>query len=447
MTAAMTPAQQQSIFTKLSATLTSHQSQSEQKLAQMRAAYSENGTAKNNAGTSLTPDPLYWTSSHSLSSLPPQQKHSKMLDTNNDSRCRRASIIANCLPSPSIMELAKSAGLLSLNPSDLVFESSLLGIAYYDFVLSVSEVELAHEQQQQQQQNHSPHTSPSKKPLAKRRVHETGSAPVNRTPNNTSAQGVLAVQRKRGQTIEKGGRSLVTMLQKQRTEQLLNTKNIKLSSVIHNFEKCSMSEIQEKCDTEIDATTNSSTLPTTEADKNTIFRIFLAKFDTQTNVQWFESVLVPKELLERNGIPVSELSLLTMGILVWRCTLNNARLLCLVNGVQQQLHEDSSTTIASFEALKRAACKYKCMHHVLTISQRRPSVASTHSSCSNSSRRSSCASVSRAQTQADTGMKLRILMCQSRSELPEVPSQAIRETKYLLAPSSNPLLCLCFPLT
>uniref|UniRef100_A0A183BQ28 NR LBD domain-containing protein n=1 Tax=Globodera pallida TaxID=36090 RepID=A0A183BQ28_GLOPA len=114
----------------------------------------------------------------------------------------------------------------------------------------------------------------------------------------------------------------------------------------------------------------------------TAYRLLLAKLDRKTNVEWFESVIVPAELLERNGIPVSELSLLTMGILVWRCTLNNARLLCLVNGVLQQLHEDSSTITASFEALKRAACKYKCMHHVITVGQRRPSAASTHSSCS-----------------------------------------------------------------
>lgn len=38
----------------------------------------------------------------------------------------------------SIMDVASSAGLLSLNPSDLVFEANQLGIAYYDFVLSAS---------------------------------------------------------------------------------------------------------------------------------------------------------------------------------------------------------------------------------------------------------------------------------------------------------------------
>jgi hypothetical protein len=38
----------------------------------------------------------------------------------------------------SIMEVASKAGILSLNPSDLVFEASQMGIAYYDYVLSAS---------------------------------------------------------------------------------------------------------------------------------------------------------------------------------------------------------------------------------------------------------------------------------------------------------------------
>ncbi|KAL3112130.1 hypothetical protein niasHT_012099 [Heterodera trifolii] len=464
--------QQQSIFARLSATI-GHHSQSEQKLARMRAAYSsanEGGTASASASAKIQKAGLKLASdtSNSLPSLPNERNSAGTGDTNNDSSSRRASAVANCLPSPSIMELAKSAGLLSLNPSDLVFESSVLGIAYYDFVLSVSEVEYEpapsaagaeHEQQKNEK-------SPNKKALAKRRVHETGSAPLNGTPTIGGAgANVAPIQRKRGQTMEKekgAGRSLVAMLQKQRTEmQLVNNKsnNTKQSSLLPSFEKGSMSEIQEKCEIEeaekhsTNTTRTPSKSPSTERknnnkNNNTLYRIFLAKFDAHTNVQWFESVLVPRELLERNGIPVSELSLLTMGILVWRCTLNNARLLCLVNGMQkEQMHEDGNSTAASFEALKRAASKYKCMHHVLTIGQRRPSVASTHSSCSSSSRRSSSASVTRSQTQQETGMRLRILMCQSRCELPEVPPQAIRETKFLLCPSSNPLLCLCFPLT
>lgn len=82
-----------------------------------------------------------------------------------------------------------------------------------------------------------------------------------------------------------------------------------------------------------------------------------------------------------------------MGILVWRSRLANSRLLCLANG---QLGEDSTTALEVkfkfflnflnlFKALKRAAAKYRCNHHVLTIGQRRQSASSTHSSCSSSS--------------------------------------------------------------
>lgn len=39
---------------------------------------------------------------------------------------------------PSLLELAQSAGLLSLAPSDLVFEANQPGFAYYDFVMSLS---------------------------------------------------------------------------------------------------------------------------------------------------------------------------------------------------------------------------------------------------------------------------------------------------------------------
>jgi hypothetical protein len=38
------------------------------------------------------------------------------------------------------MDVAADAGLLSLSPSDLVFESSAQGIHYYDFVLSTAPI-------------------------------------------------------------------------------------------------------------------------------------------------------------------------------------------------------------------------------------------------------------------------------------------------------------------
>jgi hypothetical protein len=203
------------------------------------------------------------------------------------------------------MDIASSAGLLSLNPSDLVFEASKLGIAYYDFVLSAVEL-------------------PSKD-----------------------------------------------------------------------------------------------------------FELYLAKLDAQTNVEWFETLRVPSATLTKNSIPATELALITMGVLAWRDTLARSKLLCLVN----YLTDDNSSAL---EALKRATNKLKCLHHVLTVGSRRPSsTGSVSSNCSYRSNRSNS---------SQEGMKLRVMMCQSRSELTHLPSQAVRETRYLLVPNANPLLCLCFPL-
>uniref|UniRef100_A0A915DAD8 Uncharacterized protein n=1 Tax=Ditylenchus dipsaci TaxID=166011 RepID=A0A915DAD8_9BILA len=202
---------------------------------------------------------------------------------------KRASV--SCAMSPSIMDVASSAGLLSLNPSDLVFETSQFGIAYYDYVLSTVELD-----------------DPAE------------SGDCSQSPSSSS------------------------------------------------FPGC---------------------------------QLILAKLDSTTNVEWFETARVTPEVLTKHD-----------------------------------LSDDSSVAL---EALKRATNKFKCLHHVLTLGSRRNSGAS--SCCSNSSYRSSISSTS------SEGMKLRIMMCQSRSEINEIPSYVLRDTKMLLVPSSNPLLCLCFPLT
>uniref|UniRef100_A0A915ERE9 Uncharacterized protein n=1 Tax=Ditylenchus dipsaci TaxID=166011 RepID=A0A915ERE9_9BILA len=233
---------------------------------------------------------------------------------------KRASV--SCAMSPSIMDVASSAGLLSLNPSDLVFETSQFGIAYYDYVLSTVELD---------------------------------------------------------DPVESGD--------------------------------CSQSP-------------SSSSFPGCQ--------LILAKLDSTTNVEWFETVRVTPEVLTKHGIPSNELAMITMGVLIWREKIGKSKLLCLV----KDLSDDSSVAL---EALKRATNKFKCLHHVLTLGSRRNSGAS--SCCSNSSYRSSISSTS------SEGMKLRIMMCQSRSEINEIPSYVLRDTKMLLVPSSNPLLCLCFPLT
>lgn len=160
-------------------------------------------------------------------------------------------------------------------------------------------------------------------------------------------------------------------------------------------------------------------------------QLFLAKLDQKTNIEWFETVHVDESTFTKNNIPNNDMAMMTLGILTWRNRISQSRILCLVNN----LGTESSIEL---EALKRAANKFKCMHHVLTIGSRRNSLtSSTYSSLS--SKRSSISS--------QEGMRLRIMMCQTRAELDSIPIQAIRETRYLLVPNSNPLLCLCFPLT
>uniref|UniRef100_A0A914HK47 Uncharacterized protein n=1 Tax=Globodera rostochiensis TaxID=31243 RepID=A0A914HK47_GLORO len=451
---------------RLFAKLSGHQQQSiEQKMAELRAVYStqptpppstiaatqcSNGSCNTSAkgsfstltaaprrpGRTSLPTP-------SLGDMLEPLQFDNFIGSRSCASSRRASTATTCFPAPSIMELASSAGLMSLSPSDLVFESSVLGIAYYDFVLSVCEVSpcddtvsIAAGAVARKNKAACVATSTleppasacprgSLTPAAKRRVHGTGSDPTQPSP---AAVVVAQQQRKTGAV----GGVLAKLAEsgKKRPQTAVSSSSTGGAPGDRISLADNIAQLAEECETKIGLDSTDQNI--------TAYRLLLAKLDRKTNVEWFESVIVPAELLERNGIPVSELSLLTMGILVWRCTLNNARLLCLVNGVQQQLHEDSSTITASFEALKRAACKYKCMHHVITVGQRRPSAASTHSSCS--SRRSSLSSGSYGQNyQQDSGMKLRVLMCQSRSELQELPAHALRDAKFLLASNTNPL--------
>ncbi|KAL3107469.1 hypothetical protein niasHT_014186 [Heterodera trifolii] len=484
------------LFAKLSGNSNQQQQSIEHKMAELRAAYA---TQPAQTTTTVAKSGANSTQNKSSAAPPPRRPGRTSLPTPSlgdmlelpqlSSRScvpsRRASTVTACFsPAPSLMDLASSAGLLSLSPSDLVFESSVLGIAYYDFVLSVSEVSsynddlvpatvrpassaataarnktaaassAAHATATSLEPPPSQHTSAVGSrarvlsPATKRRVHGTGSDPTTQlTPSTAAAAGgrggiaaapQLNQQRKSGMFAKLAESGKKQRAQQQQQAATDATTGERKASLVENI-----AQLAEICEAVTDTCLDSSD------HSLAVYRLLLAKLDQKTNVEWFESVLVPAALLERNGIPVSELSLLTMGILVWRCTLNNARLLCLVNSMpQQQTHEDGNATAASFEALKRAASKYKCMHHVLTIGQRRPSAGSTHSSCSSSSRRSSTSSGSFMQHhQQDPGMKLRVLMCQSRNELPEFPSHALRDAKFLLASSTNPLFCLCFPLT
>ncbi|TMS36991.1 hypothetical protein L596_004024 [Steinernema carpocapsae] len=198
----------------------------------------------------------------------------------------------------SIIDLADDAGLLSLNPSDLVFEASQLGIQYYDFVLSAAS------------------------------------------------------------TADKG------------------------------------------------------------------YQLYLVKFDPHTNVEYLETARVGPEIVSNSGIPNNDLSMMTLGVLLWKHKIARSRVLCLVRSMD-------AASGQALEALKRATNKFKCLHHVQTVVERRNSNSSVSSRCRS----------------PHDGMRLRVMMCQTRSTVELLPAQALRETRCLLVPSSNPILCLCFPLS
>lgn len=126
---------------------------------------------------------------------------------------------------------------------------------------------------------------------------------------------------------------------------------------------------------------SSYSLPKNDGDRDSLdYQLVLAKLDSNTNVEWFETVRVGTALLKENGIPVNDLSLINMGVLLWRGKMGKAKLLCLVNYLGDE-------SCVGLEALKRATSKLGCLHHVLTIgSRRKASIASSHGSGESSCR-------------------------------------------------------------
>uniref|UniRef100_A0A8R1DEI8 Uncharacterized protein n=1 Tax=Caenorhabditis japonica TaxID=281687 RepID=A0A8R1DEI8_CAEJA len=163
-------------------------------------------------------------------------------------------------------------------------------------------------------------------------------------------------------------------------------------------------------------------LPPSEGDGK---MLYLAKFDDRVNLEVFETAHIPNELFE-DGLPSHDLGLMTLGVLIWKHVIAKSRVLCLVRNM------DGDNT-QPLEALKRATYKFSVNHHVQTMVPRRASVSSSSSFGSTHSYHSE-------------GMRMRILLCQTRSQIEYIPAQAVRETKALLNPSSNPILCLCFPI-
>jgi hypothetical protein len=82
-------------------------------------------------------------------------------------------------------------------------------------------------------------------------------------------------------------------------------------------------------------------------------------------------------------------------------------------------------SIVGLEALNRASKKLQCAHHVLTTGKLRSA---------------------ECEQRKQSGMRLRLMMCQTRNNVSDLPARTLRETKGLVAPTSrHPLLCLCVP--
>ncbi|MFH4981278.1 hypothetical protein AB6A40_007987 [Gnathostoma spinigerum] len=206
--------------------------------------------------------------------------------------------------SESVFDIAEAAGLLSLSPSDLVFESSQLGFAYYDYVLSTS------------------------------------------------------------------------------------------------------------------------------ADSHGDYHLYLVKFDAHTNVEWLETAEVPVDILTRNRFDNNEVAIVTLGVLIWKAKVQHSRVLCLVKNLD-------ADCVHALEALKRAASKFKCSHHVISINGRKMSTSASNKLFGRK----------KGSRHICDSMRLRVMMCQTRSKIESLPTQAIRETRCLLNPTTNPILCLCLPLS
>ncbi|EGT30116.1 hypothetical protein CAEBREN_11366 [Caenorhabditis brenneri] len=154
--------------------------------------------------------------------------------------------------------------------------------------------------------------------------------------------------------------------------------------------------------------------------------LYLVKLNSSVNLEAFETCHVSQELFD-DGLPQDDLGLMTLGILVWKNLVAKSKVLCLV----RTMESDSNNAM---EAIKRATYKFSVEYHVQTLVPRRSSVSSNSSFGSNHSNYS------------DSGMRMRVLLCTDRNQVEHISAQSIRETKALLNPGSNPILCVCFPL-
>lgn len=157
-----------------------------------------------------------------------------------------------------------------------------------------------------------------------------------------------------------------------------------------------------------------------------MYQLYLAKLNEQTNVEWFESVDLPKKVIKGFEVPECDLALIIIGVLAWKAKIAKSKVLCLVN----TLRDDTEQLL---QALKKSMAKLKCLHHVICFEKRK----SIENMWQNNR--------PKWQQSVANSMRLRVMMCEFRTKINTLPLRAIRETRYLLNPSYNPLCCLCLP--
>ncbi|GMT36449.1 hypothetical protein PFISCL1PPCAC_27746, partial [Pristionchus fissidentatus] len=139
--------------------------------------------------------------------------------------------------------------------------------------------------------------------------------------------------------------------------------------------------------------------------------VFLAKFDANTNLESLDSTKIPAKVFEEVTFPQTELALAVLGLLLYRSEVYGKRVLCLLRATVPN-DEDFS---ASLEPLKKAATKVRVLHHVQFASPKEKK--------------------ENARLNVNAGMRLRVMLCQTRSTENEPPRKVVYEAKSIVDPS------------
>ncbi|GMT07544.1 hypothetical protein PENTCL1PPCAC_29718, partial [Pristionchus entomophagus] len=147
--------------------------------------------------------------------------------------------------------------------------------------------------------------------------------------------------------------------------------------------------------------------------------IFLAKFDANTNLESLDSTKIPAKIFEEVTYPQTELALAVLGLLIYRSDVYDKRVLCLLRDTNP--HEEDFS--ASLEPLKKAANKVRVLHHVQWVPPKEKK--------------------ENIRLSINAGMRLRVMLCQTRSTDDAPPRKVVYEAKALVDPSWNPFYCMC----